>query len=117
MVIDCTIEQVGEYILVIDLTHKPKIDKINIQIFTPSGKIINSTYSFKKANVFGKERLGDLENGDYIFNVNGILKVINFKCNTELTEAEKAYFRSRIKKEYPLITKLKHYCFLKLLCK
>ena len=113
MIIDCTIQQLGDYILITDLTHKPEINKINIQIFTPRGKIVNSPYSFRKINVFGKKILGTLENGDYIFNINGILKIVNFKCDVELTEIEKAYFRKQIQKEPPLITKLKHYCFIK----
>lgn len=113
MIIDCIIEQVGDYVLLTDLTYKPKVGKLNIQIFTPNGKIINSNYAFKKVNLFGKNILGDLENGIYIFNINGIIKAINFKCEIELTEVEKAYFRSRVQIEPPLITKLKRYNFFK----
>ncbi len=114
MIIDYIIEQAGDFILLTDLTYKPKIKKLNIQIITPSGKIINTTYSFRKINVFGKIALGVLENGFYVFNVGGIIKVIDFKFEVELTEVEKAYFRSRIEAESPSITKLKHFDFINL---
>ena len=114
MIIDYIIEQAGDFILLTDLTYKPKIKKLNIQIITPSGKIINTTYSFRKINVFGKIALGVLENGFYVFNVGGVIKAVDFKFEVELTEVEKAYFRSKIETEAPSITKLKHFDFLNL---
>ena len=117
MDIDYTIEQVDDFIIATDFTHKPKIKKLNIQIISPSNKIINTTYYFRKINIFRKDILGVLENGIYVFNIGGAIKVINFKFEVELTEVEKAYFRSREGKEPIFITKLKHYGFFKCVVK
>ena len=84
MIIDCTIEQVKDYILITDLTYKPKIKNLNIQIFTPRGKIINTTYTFKKVNVFSEEVLGVLEYGIYLFKINEVEKSIFCQNNFPL---------------------------------
>ena len=117
MIIDYTIEQSGDFIIATDFTHKPKIKKLNIQIISPSNKIINTTYYFRKINIFSKDILGVLENGIYVFNIGGVIKVINFKFEVELTEVEKAYFRTTMKKEAPSITKLKHFAFVGFFCR
>lgn len=134
MIVDYTIEQKGDYIIVTDLTYKPKIKKLNIQIVTPSGKIINTTYAFRKINIYGESVLGLLEYGNYAFKVHNIEKLFlcssNFplkrmyppnkfskyfkelEAEIELSEAEKAYFRFMSEPEDLIIIKLKHPYFL-----
>jgi|688.fasta_scaffold1606966_1 hypothetical protein len=77
MVIDYIIKEEQKYILLLDTTHKPKVKTINIQVITPSNKIINTEYSFKKANVYSEETLGGLEYGRYSFNICGVIKYID----------------------------------------
>jgi hypothetical protein len=76
MIVDCIIEKKGDYILVTDLTYKPKIKKLNIQIITPKGRIINTTYTFNKLNVYGEDALGIIEFGDYIFKIYNVEKLV-----------------------------------------
>lgn len=78
MIIDCTIEQIDDYMIITDLTNKPKIKNLNIQVFTPNGRVINTKYVFKKVNIFNEDVLGKLDKGKYIFNIGGMQKVINF---------------------------------------
>lgn len=134
MIIDYTLKQEKGYILACDLTHNPKIKKLNIQIITPKGRIINTVYIFKKLNIYGEAVLGTMEYGDYTFKVHNIEKLVlcnrNFplrkmycpnknskyfeelKAEIELSEVEKAYFRFMSEPEDQLITKLKHSYFL-----
>lgn len=79
MIIDYKIEQTEEYILVIDLTYKPKIKSLNIQITTPKNRVIDIIYYFKKVNIFGKNALGNFEKGNYIFSIGGIVKTVKIK--------------------------------------
>ena len=52
-----------------------------------------------------------------MFNIGGLVKVIDFGLELKMTEVEKAYFRSREGKESIFITKLKHYGFFECIVK
>ena len=117
MVIDYTIKTNNTFIILTDLTYKPKVKKLNIQVITPSGKIINTYYLFQKVNIFGENILGNFEKGVYMFNIGGLVKVIDFGLELKMTEVEKAYFRSREGKEPIFITKLKHCGFFECIVK
>ena len=84
MIVDCMIKQKEDNILVSDLTPKPKIKKLNIQIITPKGRIINTTYVFNKLNVYGENTLGIMEFGYYIFKIHNVEKLVFCDINFPL---------------------------------
>ena len=91
MIIDCIIEQKEKYIQATDLTYKPDVKELNIQIITPKGRIINTTYEFKKLNIYKEDVLGVLEYGDYKFKIYNIEKIVFCDDNFPLSKLYISY--------------------------